>query len=463
MRRASPWPPRIWTCRDNDMRKFISFLVLLSLTACGGGGSTSAPQPTGCSNNEQKQFVLEALYAWYLWNDLLPANINIANYATPEELVFRVTTELGPQDANDNPIDLWSSLGSAVADQQFFGEGKYEGFGFSYRPESANLDDMWFTRVFSGSPADQAGFARGQRVLSLNGTPVATIVANQGIGAVLDSATVTFEVQRPDATTFTATVTKAIVTIDPVPQFRLIDVGQGVPPAGFFELAQFISTADPEFGTIFSQFAAAGVTDVVIDMRYNGGGLVRTAELLGDYLGSLAYAGEVFSQTEFNADRAPANNTVSLFSQQANALNLSRLVVVASDGTASASELVINSMAPYVDVTIVGDNTYGKPVGQVGFEFCEKILRPTSFRTTNALGQGDYFGGLPVDCAVPDDLAFAVGADDDPNLQAALSVLTTGACPVASLTGGQFKPQGEMRAPRQPHTGRLERDLGNAY
>jgi len=445
------------------MRKLIGLIVLSSLAACGGDGSTSAPQPISCSNTEQKEFVLEALYAWYLWNDLLPANINTANYATPEELVSRVTTEFGPQDVDGNPIDLWSSLGSAVADQQFFGEGKYEGFGFSYRAESPNLDDMWFTRVFSGSPADQAGFARGQRVLSLNGTPVATIVANLGIGAVLDNATVTFEVQRPDSSTFTATVTKDIVTIDPVPQFRLIDMGQGVPPVGFFELAQFISTADPEFGTIFSQFAANGVTDVVIDMRYNGGGLVRTAELLGNYLGSLANAGQVFSRTEFNADRAPANNTVTLFSQQANAINLSRLVIVASEGTASASELVINSMSPYVAVTIVGDNTYGKPVGQVGFEFCEKILRPTSFRTTNALGEGDYFGGLPVDCAVPDDLAFAVGADDDPNLQAALSVLTTGGCPVASLAGAQLKPQGEPRAQRLPHTGRLERDLGNAY
>lgn len=451
------------------MRKMLGLLIALSLSlaACGEGGS--APAPSACSNDAQKQFVLDALYAWYLWNDLLPANIPISNYATPEELVARVTLELGPQDSQGNPIDLWSSLGSAAADQQFFGEGKYEGFGFSYRAEAG--DDMWFTRVFSDSPAALAGFARGQQVLRLDGRTVADIVANEGISVALDKATVTFEVLRPDTSTFTVPVTKGIVTIDPVPQYRIIDRGAGVPPVGYLELAQFIGTADPRepnpapvnLGTVFAEFAALGVTDVILDLRYNGGGRVDTAELLGDYLGGFANAGQVFSATEFNADRAPANNSTTLFSQQANSINLSRLVVIATRGTASASELVTNSMAPWVDVSIVGDNTYGKPVGQIGIEFCEKMLRPTSFRTVNALGQGDYFGGLPVDCAAPDDIALTVGADDDPNILAAMGLLETGGCPVAAAPGGQFKLQEAVAFPREHQGGRPEREFGNAY
>ena len=81
---------------------------------------------------------------------------------------------------------------------------------------------------------------------------------------------------------------------------------------------------------------------------------------------------------------------------------------------------------------IVGDDTFGKPVGQVGLEFCEKILRPTAFQTLNANDFGDYFFGLPVDCAAPDDLDVAVGADNDPNIEAALSYLDTGGCPAAA-------------------------------
>ena len=441
------------------MRKLLGLLISLSLVACGGDGTS--PAPSACSNDAQKEFVLDALYAWYLWNDLLPANIPISNYATPEELVARVTLELGPQDDQGYPIDLWSSLGSAEADQQFFGEGKYEGFGFSYRPEAG--DDMWFTRVFSDSPAAVAGFARGQQVLRLDGRTVADIVANEGISAALEQPTVTFEVRRPDTTTFTVAVTKDIVTIDPVPQYRIIDRGAGVPPVGYLELAQFISTADPRFAAIFGEFIAAGVTDVILDLRYNGGGRVDTAELLGDYLGGFANAGQVFSVMEFNADRAPANNSTTLFSQQLNSINLSRLVIIATRGTASASELVTNSMAPWVDVSIVGDNTYGKPVGQIGIEFCEKILRPTSFKTVNALGEGDYFGGLPVDCPAPDDIAFAVGADDDPNLLAALAVLETGGCPVAAAPSGQFKVREAVAFPREHQGGRPEREYGNAY
>ena len=115
---------------------------------------------------------------------------------------------------------------------------------------------------------------------------------------------------------------------------------------------------------------------------------------------------------------------------------------------------------------IVGDNTFGKPVGQIGLEFCEKIMRPTAFRLANADGEGDYFDGLPVDCAAADDLSVPIGADMDPNMVAAMSLLNTGACPVVALPGGQFKLEAGIDAPppqRQPHDGRPERDLLDAY
>ena len=203
--------------------------------------------------------------------------------------------------------------------------------------------------------------------------------------------------------------------------------------------------------------------DVIIDLRYNGGGLVRTAELLGDYLGGFANDGLVFSQTEFNAERAAANNSASFFSRRANSLDITRFIVVASRSTASASELVTNSLIPYADVWIVGDNTYGKPVGQVGFEFCEKILRPTSFRTTNANGDGDYFDGLPVDCAAADVLEVPVGADNDPNIVAAVSISQTGACPVVAVPEFEQAPLmlPEVRYPDA--RGNTARELAGAY
>ncbi|MEM7084525.1 MAG: S41 family peptidase, partial [Pseudomonadota bacterium] len=145
----------------------------------------------------------------------------------------------------------------------------------------------------------------------------------------------------------------------------------------------------------------------------------------------------VFTSTEFNADRAPDNNVSAFFNRLGNSINLSRLVIIATPRTASASELVINGMEPHVDVTIVGDRTFGKPIGQLGFEFCEQILRITGFQTVNADGDGDYFNGLPADCPAPDDISIPVGDDADPNIIAAMSYLDNNACPV---TLNAFEP-----------------------
>ena len=446
------------------MRKFVVFmLTALLVTGCGSSSDeTVSDPPSSCSNDSQKQFVLDALYDWYLWNDQLPDNIDIADYGSPESLVFEVTTTFGPQDALGNPIDRWSSVGSLVADQQYYGEGKYEGFGFSWREEGG---EMRMTGVFPGSPAANAGIERGQTVITLNNRSYADIVANEGIGTFFDNnATVEFAMRQLDNTTFAESVTKDIVTITPVPQWRTIPLEGGAPPVGYMEFRTFISTANPVFDQVFADFNAAGVKDVVIDMRYNGGGLVSTAELLGDYLGGFNNDGQVFSNTEFNADRGPANNSTSYFARVGNSIDLRRLIVIASRSTASASELVTNSLDPYAEsVWIVGDNTYGKPVGQVGIEFCEKILRPTSFKTTNAAGYGDYFDGLPVNCPAEDVLEIPVGDFSDPNVVAALSISEMGACPVIAAPADvqALRALSEIRYPDV--RGNAARELAGAY
>ena len=160
------------------------------------------------------------------------------------------------------------------------------------------------------------------------------------------------------------------------------------------------------------------------------------------------------------------NNSIDYFANRANAIDINRLIVVASsDRTASASELVINGLDPFVNggVYIVGDNTFGKPVGQVGLEFCDKILRPTSFKKSNAAGFGDYFDGLPVDCPAPDDLNFATGADNDPNMVAALSFVTGAGCPVVAAPGGLQKSGLSVDVVLPEHDGRPEREFAGAY
>jgi len=434
------------------MRNFILMIGIFFVTACGGGGDGigGVPQAGNCTNDAQKQFVLDAMRDWYLWNNLLPTNVDINAYNSPEELLAFLTTV--------QPLDDFSFINTVEADTQFFGEGKYEGYGFSTRFLAA--DDLRLARVFVDSPANTAGLARGQRILEMNGRTIAEIEAAEGVGAVFDTSPIDFLMRETNGTEFLVNVAVDIVTIDPIPQSRIIPV-TGTPGIGYLEFAQFISTADPEFDTVFSQFRAANVTDVIIDMRFNGGGLVSTAELLGDYLGGSVAQNLIFSNTLFNADRA-SNNEQEFFELRANSLGLSRLIVIASQGTASASELVTNSMEPHVDVAIVGDRTFGKPVGQIGLEFCGKILRPTAFQTTNADDFGDYFGGLPADCVVTDDLAIPVGVDNDPNVEAALTYFATGGCPVVSAPELQSKTAFSP-ARKVERKGRPQREYADAY
>jgi len=435
------------------MRKFILMIGVAFLTACSSGGDgsiTGTPPIDSCSNDGQKQFVLDVMRSWYLWNDLLPPNVDINLYADPEELLAFLTSV--------QPLDNFSHINTLAADTQFFGEGKFEGYGFSSRSLAA--DDLRLTRVFVDSPANAAGLARGQRILELNGRTIAEIEAAEGLNAVFDTSPIDFLIRETNGTEFLVNVVADIVTIDPIPQSRIIPVA-GTPGIGYMELAQFISTADPEFDTVFGQFRAANVTDVIIDMRFNGGGLVSTAELLGDYLGGSVAQNLIFSNTLFNADRS-ANNDREFFELRVNSLGLSRLIIIASQGTASASELVTNSMEPHVEVAIVGDRTFGKPVGQIGVEFCAQVLRPTAFQTTNANDFGDYFGGLPADCVVADDLNIPVGVDNDPNVEAALTYFATGGCPVISAPGTPsktaFSPARKIERQRPP-----QREYADAY
>ena len=121
-------------------------------------------------------------------------------------------------------------------------------------------------------------------------------------------------------------------------------------------------------------------------------------------------------------------------------------------------------MDPHVAVGIMGERTFGKPVGQVGLDFCEKRLRPTSFKTVNADGFGDYFGGLPADCPAADDPNFPVGdPDNDPNMIAALTWLETGGCPVGAAASGEFKVGFEDDRPPPDLAGPAHREFANAH
>jgi hypothetical protein len=186
----------------------------------------------------------------------------------------------------------------------------------------------------------------------------------------------------------------------------------------------------------------AGATELVLDLRYNGGGLVDVAVHLASLIGGSRTAGQVLLNYIHNDKIGPILNKSVNFETLDQALNLQRLVVITTRASASASELTINSLRAYMPVTIIGDTTYGKPVGQYGLKFCDKVLFPVSFSIKNANLQGDFFDGLPADCVSGDDYTHQLGDTAEASFAEALTFIRTGACSTQAATA--------MRAYRSP-------------
>ncbi len=409
------------------------------LTACGGGGDGDGGGSIGgggggtaaCTSSAQRQFVFDVMQDWYFFQDLLPAGATPNSASTPEGLVDLLAAEARAQGKDR----FFSGLTTISADQAFFGEGQFPGFGFGSRPEQGG---MRVTQVIPGSPAANAGFERGQVVLSIDGTAVTTSAAlNQAAGPPEAGVTRTFRIRRGDGGEFEVSVTKAIVTTVPVPT-ELVLTQPGTPGVAYIDFRTFISTADPVLNDLFGDYADQGITDFVIDLRYNGGGLLSTARTLGNLLGGIAAQNEVFYELRFNPARS-VNNELRRFARALNSVNPARVVFITSGGSASASELVINSLKPHVQLALVGARTFGKPVGQSAFdlEACNLRLRPVTFDIANSDGDAEYFDGLPVGsqpvlCPAADDLDFELGDPREASLATALDYLSTGACPVTA-------------------------------
>jgi hypothetical protein len=215
----------------------------------------------------------------------------------------------------------------------------------------------------------------------------------------------------------TWSITSASYDLDPVVSTTLKTPGGKM--VGYVLLRTFVSTAEDRLRAAFATFQQQGLTDVVVDERYNGGGLLSTAKVLASLLHPTA--GDLMYRGQFNA-RHPDQNWSESFSGEANRLTaVNRVAFITTSGTASASELVPNALGPYLatNLAIVGDRTYGKPVGQQSYDLgnCQDELFLISFQLQNKAGFGGYYEGLPdaagqfggTSCAAADDLTHQLG------------------------------------------------------
>ncbi|EYF00227.1 S41 family peptidase [Chondromyces apiculatus] len=390
-------------------RGVVSALVI-AVAAPGCVQSEAIDPLVDCSTGAQNQRLLKRMREVYLWNDQIPEGIDPLAYESPAALLDAIRYE---------ERDLWSHVSSTATTSAYYGEGKSVGLGLRWKfdPEGGFRVAM----VYEGSAADGAGLARGDEVLKINGVDIATIEAEGRwatiTGGDAEGVPVTLDVRKAGGAPETLSLQKRVYTVISVPEPRILDVdGRKI---GYLLVDRFIGPTYAELRSAFAVLHEARVDDLIVDMRYNGGGYTDASRLLASLIGGKALDGEAYNLTIHN-ERLRDEDGIARFSVTEHQLNLSRVAVIATGSTASASELVINGLNPFIEVAVIGTDTYGKPVGSVAYEDCSLTVTPITFRSMNAAGEGGYYDGLPVDCPAEDQLSAPLGDPAEASVKEAI-------------------------------------------
>ncbi|MEZ0244213.1 MAG: S41 family peptidase [Sphingomonas sp.] len=447
-----------------------------SIGGGGGGGGSPTPTASGCSLRERQNWVFAQMNEWYLFPETLPSSLDPSPYTSVEAYLDALTAT-----ARSQGRDRYFSYVTSIAEENaYYSSGSSAGFGIRLSYDTG-ARRVFVAEAFEGAPALTAGIDRGTEILAIGTTTanlqtVDSIMAASGAQGVSDalgpSTAGTSRVLRvTDAGGVrNLTVSKADYSLDPVSdRYGAKIITDGGHQYGYINLRTFITPADPDLRAAFLSFRNAGITEVIIDFRYNGGGLVSISELIGDLLGRARTSSNVLDFTTFRASKSSYNET-RYFSPQSQSIAPTRIAFIGTGGTASASELTINAQIPYLHANagLIGTNTYGKPVGQIAIDrtACDDRLRVIAFATENANHQGAYFNGLAgtveASCRATDDIAHPMGDPAEASTRAALDFLQGRVCTAISSGGGQGtlsireSTALELLSPERPNTAQRE-------
>lgn len=474
------------------LRAGLSAGMGLWLAACGGGGGgdaggtstapppaadgvvasasvealCAAPRPSSARDLDGQPYPdrqgtlrneLDWVRAWidetYLWyrdvRDLSAATRNAANYSNP--VAYFDALKSPALTASGRPRDIFHFTYDTAAWEALSRSGA--GYGYDMTIVFSGWDKprkavVAFVRP--GGAAAQAGITRGREIVAVDGVDLVRgddewtlykgLFPTAAAGHLLQL--------RDPATNTTQTVTlqAALRSGLPVPGVKTLPAPHQA--VGYLQFDEHAATAENALVDAFSQLAAAGVTDLVLDIRYNGGGYLDVAsEVAYMIAGPARTSGKVFERLMFN-DRNPfglseaqrstpfhtrTRGLAGVPTQALPTLNLGRVYVLTTGDTCSASEAIINGLRGVgVEVVQVGGTTCGKPYGFYPADNCGTTYFAIQFEGVNALGNGGYADGMAPTCSVSDDFAHALGDPSEGLLATALTVRATGSCPSAA-------------------------------
>ena len=318
--------------------------------------------------------------------------------------------------------------------------GKRFGYGYQLAWSDAAQTSLRFRVVEPLSPLGQAGVSRGEAVIRIDGFSAGQIAA--GALSAVSTAGVPreFVVANGLGVQRTLVVQSSEYALSPVLHSSVLTASNGA-KVGYLVYQEFNATGAAALGAAINGFRAAGISELILDLRYNGGGSTTQARNVASLVGGTALNGRVFANYRFN-DKNASSNVVQTFTSSLGALpaaplaGLRQVVVITSAGTASASEMVINGLRPYMPVVLIGSATYGKPYGSQPRDSCGTTYSAINIEISNALGAADFANGFAPTCAIGDDLSRPWGDPAEKRTAAALTYIATDLCPAVATVPG---------------------------
>ncbi len=375
------------------MKKTLRLLIfsLFAVVSCQKEEITPVTNTSG--EKKANEALYELMQEWYLWYNDLP-EVNVADYENPYVLMDVLRYK---------KYDRWSF----VADfYEFIAsmEGSFVGHGIRM-----GLDDNGKVRIvmiYKNSPLYPFGVRRGWIIKKLNGVDLAPVFLSgdaDTYNKLISPSTSTFLFQIPEGKDSLISSTKKEFTLNSVIFDTTLNLSSG--KTGYLVFNEFIEPSPYELKVAFAKFKKSGVKDLILDLRYNTGGILDVATQLASQIAGQPES-SVFIKTIFNDKKTSENETIDFIKVHPDsALTLTRLIVICTGETASASEVIINGLKPYMNVICIGDTTNGKPTGMNVWGYQQKyIFAPVTFKIVNSANFGDYFSGFPPDKIVTDDI-----------------------------------------------------------
>lgn len=419
---------------DSDSLKYFMYRIMQESFVDGG---------------RDTQYVLPTYY----WYTQVPKLDPFSNSYDSADVLLKQMKTYAKNQATGKAFDKYSFLDHGqVAGEIQQGVAGDLGMEVNYARDNNNAIHLYVLYADKNSPAGLVGVTRGWEITAINGDANIQYDGGNGpnvnrvVNAVYYDPQASFTFKKPDGSVVNSQLSKAVYQINPVLFDSIYTVsGRKV---GYFVFNSFASVQNNgtatltknELDKVFRKFEAANISDLIVDLRYNGGGSVGTAEYLDSLIAPASVKGKEMYHYLYNDRLTDMASEIGLekqvFFNGGGSLNLTNVFFIGSSHTASASELTLNNLKPYMTVKLVGDTTYGKPVGFFSFHITkfdangkEKDLADLyaiNFETRNAKNEGSYFNGIVPDAPAYDYINVPWGNKSDDHLVKIFKYISSG-------------------------------------